>query len=160
MVEHWTHQLLIPSAPRSLLLQKRHLREVCRASFERFAARYGAWQGERVSVAQSCPTHCDPMDRGPPGSSVHGILQARALEWVSTPSSRGIIRTQGLNPCLLHLLHWQADTLMPPGKPWHVEGLQQMFTKGIQDRTRITRKNLSDKLLVRDIWAPGGPARK
>ena len=32
-------------------------------------------------VAQSCPTLCDPVDRSPPGSSVHGILQARVLEW-------------------------------------------------------------------------------
>ena len=32
-------------------------------------------------VAQSCPTLCDPMDCGPPGSSVHGIYQARILEW-------------------------------------------------------------------------------
>ena len=32
-------------------------------------------------VAQSCPTPSDPMDCGPPGSSVHGIFQARALEW-------------------------------------------------------------------------------
>ena len=33
-------------------------------------------------VAQSCPTLCDPMDCGPPGSSLHGISQARILEWV------------------------------------------------------------------------------
>ena len=32
-------------------------------------------------VAQSCPTLCDPMDGSPPGSSVHGIFQARVLEW-------------------------------------------------------------------------------
>ena len=32
---------------------------------------------------QSCPTLCDPMDHGPPGSSVRGILQARTLEWVA-----------------------------------------------------------------------------
>ena len=32
-------------------------------------------------VAQSCPTLHDPMDRSPPGSSVHGIFQARILEW-------------------------------------------------------------------------------
>ena len=41
---------------------------------------------------QSCLILCDPMDRGacgPPGSSVHGILQARILEWVVMPSSRG-----------------------------------------------------------------------
>src|SRR5574342_307245 len=34
-------------------------------------------------VTQSCPTLSDPMDFGPPGSSVHGILQARTLEWVA-----------------------------------------------------------------------------
>ena len=38
---------------------------------------------------QSCLTLCDPMDGSPPGSSVHGILQARILEWVAMPSSRG-----------------------------------------------------------------------
>ena len=32
---------------------------------------------------QSCPTLCDPMDGSPPGFSVHGILQARTLEWVA-----------------------------------------------------------------------------
>ena len=33
------------------------------------------------SVTQSCPTLCDPIDGSPPGSSVHGIFQARVLEW-------------------------------------------------------------------------------
>ena len=36
---------------------------------------------------QSCPTLCDPIDGSPPGSSVHGILQARTLEWVAISSS-------------------------------------------------------------------------
>ena len=40
-------------------------------------------------VAQSCLSLCDPMDCSPPGSSVHGILQARRLEQVAMPSSRG-----------------------------------------------------------------------
>ena len=40
-------------------------------------------------VTQLCPTLCNPMDSSPPGSSVHGILQARILEWVAMPSSRG-----------------------------------------------------------------------
>ena len=39
-------------------------------------------------VSQSCPVLCNPMDCSPPGSSVHGILQARILEWVAIPSSR------------------------------------------------------------------------
>ena len=43
----------------------------------------------KVLVAQSCPTLCDPMDCSPPGSSVLWILQARILEWVAMPSSRG-----------------------------------------------------------------------
>ena len=39
-------------------------------------------------VAQSCPTHYDPVHCSPPGSSVHGIILVRILEWVSMPSSR------------------------------------------------------------------------
>ena len=45
-----------------------------------------------VLVAKSCPTLCNPMDCSPPGSSVHGILQARILEWVAVPFSRGSSR--------------------------------------------------------------------
>ena len=46
---------------------------------------------ERVcaKLLQSCPTLCDPVDCSPPGSSVHGILQARILECIAMPSSRG-----------------------------------------------------------------------
>ena len=52
---------------------------------------------------------CYPsMDCSPPGSSVHGILHARILEWVAISFPRGIFPTQGSNP---HLLHWQADSL-------------------------------------------------
>ena len=40
-------------------------------------------------AAQSCLTLCDPMDCSPPCSSVHGILQARILEWIAMPFSRG-----------------------------------------------------------------------
>ena len=40
-------------------------------------------------LLQSCPTLCDPMDRSPPGSSLPEIPQARILEWVAIPSSRG-----------------------------------------------------------------------
>ena len=43
----------------------------------------------KVLVSQSCPTLCDPVDCNPPGSSVHGILQARILEWVAILFSRG-----------------------------------------------------------------------
>ena len=39
--------------------------------------------------AQPCPTLCNPVDYSPPGSSIHGILQARTLEWVAISFSRG-----------------------------------------------------------------------
>ena len=44
------------------------------------------------SVIQLCLTLCDPRDCSPPGSSVHGISQARILEWVVISSSRGSFR--------------------------------------------------------------------
>ena len=43
----------------------------------------------KVLVTQSCLTLYSPMDCSPPGSSVHGIFQARILEWVAIPFSRG-----------------------------------------------------------------------
>jgi len=52
-------------------------------------------------VAQLCPTLSNPMDCSLPGSSIHGIFQARILEWVAISFSR-IFPTQGLNPGLLH----------------------------------------------------------
>ena len=42
------------------------------------------------SVTQSCPTLCDPLDCSPPGSSVHRLLQARILGWVTIPFSRDL----------------------------------------------------------------------
>ena len=56
----------------------------------------------KMLVTQSCLTLCDPMDYSIPGSSIHGILQARILELVAIPFSRGSSLTQGLNPGLLH----------------------------------------------------------
>jgi len=61
-------------------------------------------------VAQSCPTLSDPMDFGPPDSSIHGIFQARVLEWGAIAfsdqgtrdtlvSRRGKGRTQGKSLC-------------------------------------------------------------
>ena len=44
---------------------------------------------KKILVAQLCPTHCDPRDCSPPSSFVHGILQARILEWIAVPFSRG-----------------------------------------------------------------------
>ena len=67
---------------------------------------------------QSCPTLCNPMDSSPPGSSVHGILQARILEWAASPSSRGSSRPSAETLISLCLLRWQAGSLSlaPPGE--------------------------------------------
>ena len=47
------------------------------------------YEEKENEVIQSCPTFCDPMDCSPPGSSIHGIFQARILEWVAISFSRG-----------------------------------------------------------------------
>ena len=66
-----------------------------------------------------CPTLCSLMDCMPPGSSVHGILQVKILEWVAMSFFRGSSQPRGLNLGLLCLLHWPAGSwpLVPPGKP-------------------------------------------
>ena len=61
-------------------------------------------------LTQSCPTLSDPVDCSISGSSVCGIFQARVLEWVAMFPSKSF-PTQGSNPHLLHLLHWQVDSL-------------------------------------------------
>jgi len=57
-------------------------------------------------------------DCSPPGSSVHGILQAQILEWVAMPSSKGSFQARDQTASLC-LLNWQAGSLalVPPGKP-------------------------------------------
>ena len=64
-----------------------------------------------AELFQSCLTLCDSMDYSPPGSSVYGILQARILEWVIMPSSRGSSWPRD-RTSLLCLLHWQEDSLL------------------------------------------------
>ena len=66
---------------------------------------------------QPCWALCDPVDCSPPGSSVHGILQARTLEQVAVPSSRGIFLTQELNPCLFMSPAF-AEGFFTPSATW------------------------------------------
>ena len=74
-------------------------------------------QNVKLLVTQSCPTLCDPISCSLPGFSVHGISQARSLEWVAISFSRGFSwpRDQTGSPAL------QADSLPsePPGKTKH-----------------------------------------
>ncbi|CAN0162690.1 unnamed protein product [Rangifer tarandus platyrhynchus] len=71
---------------------------------------------EACSVAQSCPALCDPTDCSPSISSVHGILQAKILEWVAISSSRGSSppRDRTCISCVscisrYILYHWEAQ---------------------------------------------------
>ena len=54
-----------------------------------FGPLHGVCVYVRAKSLQSCPAFCNLMDCSPPGSSVHGILQERILEWVAMPSSWG-----------------------------------------------------------------------
>ena len=63
-----------------------------RYSFPFIWAPWSSCENVKMLVAQLCPTLCNPMDCSPPDSSVYGSLQARILEWVAMPSSRGSSR--------------------------------------------------------------------
>ena len=67
---------------------------------------------------QLCQTLGDLLECSPPGSSIHGVLQARILKWVGMPSSRGSSWPRN-GTSVFCLLHWQAGSwpLAPPGKP-------------------------------------------
>ena len=92
----------------------------------------------KVLVAQSCPTLCEPMDCSLPGSSVHGIFQARILEWIAISFSRGIFPTQGLNRGLPHcrqiLYH-----LSHQGSPIHLKHREAETQNGSRDKSSNLR---------------------
>ena len=74
---------------------------------------------------QSCPIQCDPMDYSLPGSSVHGILQARLLEWVSMSFSRG--SSQPRDWTQVSCIAGRFFTAEPPGKPGVQDPLPQIL---------------------------------
>ena len=102
-------------------------------------------RGLKVKVldAQLSPTLCDPMDCSPPGSSVHGILQARILKWDVISFSRGSSkpRLKARSPAL------QANSLPsePPGKPQEYWWVAICFPRGFfqpKDQTCIAGEML------------------
>ena len=68
---------------------------------EQWCRGWGGWGLHGLLFTCLCSTLCDPVDCSPPGSSVHGILQARILAWVAVYLLQGISLTQGSS---LHLL--------------------------------------------------------
>ena len=97
----------------------------------------------KSEVAQLRPILCDPMDCSPPGSSVHGIFQARVLEWIAISFSRGSSDPgiESGSPAL------QADALPsePPEKPIIGQGDQL----NSQDSNGATKENYG---FVPRIW--------
>ena len=100
----------------------------------------------KLKVTQSCPTLCDPMDY-----MVHGILQARILEWVAFPFSKGIFPTQGLNPGLPH-----CRQILYQGSPRILQWVACPFSSGssqprnlIGKRAQLEVKDVGDLLTQR-----------
>ena len=118
--------------------------------------------------AQSCPTLCKPMDCNLPGSSVHGILQARLLAWVAIPFSRG--PSKSMFPASAH----RFFSTKPPGKPVISTGRSKEMERshddscglGLADKwsgpeeTRSSQKGFSQNLklieCLRSSESPGG----
>ena len=73
---------------------------------------FSFWNSAVVVVSRSVLSDsCNPTDCSLPGSSVHGVLQARILEWVAVSSSRGSSWPRDWTQVSFCLLHWQADSL-------------------------------------------------
>ena len=86
----------------------------------------------KVLVAQSRPTLCDPMDCSPPGSSAHGILQAKILGWVSHSLLQRIFQTQRWNAGHPHY-RWLLCHLSHEGSPhWRGLALQKSFSREVE----------------------------
>ena len=99
---------------------------------------------------QSCLTLCDPMDQSQPGSSAHGILQARILEWVPMPSRRGSSLPRNWTCISYVYLHWQTGSLplVKPGKPpVHVGTIENPFlhqyNENILEKGHVLSSNLT-----------------
>ena len=107
---------------------------------EFLAAKLFSFSCMHAKSLHSCPTLCNPMACSPPGSSIHGILQARILEWVAMPSFMGSSqpRDQTQGSLMFPTLAGRFLPLAPPGKPLSIPTLGQrpfsvvcvMFPKG------------------------------
>ena len=111
---HWRRKWWLPL---TFLLQEPHeqYEKAKRYDTRRWAPQIGkcpkCYWGSGCMDAHSCPTLCSPIECNLPGSSIHGIFQARMQEWVAISHFQWIFLTQGSNPHLWHLLNWQADSL-------------------------------------------------
>ena len=122
--------------------RRRGMGEWYRKVFEEILAKIGErpkiinskWK--KVKITQSCPIHFDSID-----CTVHGILQARILEWVAFPLSRGIFPTQELNPDLPHCMRILDELSHQRSEAWQIHSWS------------IQRKSHRG-MLYSDCWKP------
>ena len=74
-----------------------------------------------VLVTESCPTLCGPVNYSPPSSSIHGISQARILEWAAISFFRGSSRPR--DQTHISCITGRFFTIEPPGKPLEKQNL-------------------------------------
>ena len=92
----------------------------------------------KKSHAQWHPSLCQPMDYSPPGSSVHGILQARILEWIAIPFSRESSWLRDGNQ-VCHIAGRFFTTLVPREALWHREPCS-VFCNDLNEKMRICKR--------------------
>ena len=117
------------------------------------------------AVSQSRLTLCNPMDCRPPGSSVHGILQARTLEWVAISSFKWSSQLRDCKACLRHcrwiLYYWTTG-----GCPWSLargSSLKQTHAYTWDKWHQLEKSKTRGSLWAWSFynpWAPGRICRK
>ena len=111
----------------------------------------------RAKSFQSCPTLCDPLDCGLLGFSVHGILQARTVEWVAMPSSRGSSRHKDQThisyvSCIaMQVLYHQCHLGSPNKPPCLIISAHRVRKSWEQNRVSILA---SQEWFYKDRWKP------
>ena len=106
--------------------------------------------------AQPCAALCHPMDWGPPASSVHGISQARTLDWVAISLSRGssLPKDRTYVSCVSYIGRWILYQLHHLGKPIH------SMKKSIKMELRLLMDNDPSLIHVLPILPVGGPCNR
>ena len=103
-------------------------------------------------VVQSCPTLCNPVECSPPGSSVHGILQARILEWVAISFFRGSSRPRDWTQvsCIAGRSFYQLNH---QGSPRILEWVAYPFPRGSSwPRIKLGSPALQADSLPTELW--------
>ena len=98
----------------------------------------------KVFIAQSCLTLCNPMDCSLPGSSVHGIFQAKILAWVAIFLLQEIFPTQGLNPGLPHC----RQILYPRSSKGSPSQVALVVKKNKKQKTHLPMQEIRDTGLI------------